>query len=282
MTYFGFLGIFLVLPILALLVVARRDAQQGRKMPVALTTWAPWTLIIAHSIIAVLWTTPWDSYLIATRVWWYKPELVTGLTFLYIPIEEYTFFVLQPILTGLWLLFVIRHSPVAEPTSINGMQLRRWVTASLALIWLAFAALLASGWQPGTYLGLLMVWAIPPMMIQSAFGADILWRHRRVALMTIIPMTLYLAAADKLAITNGIWTINPGQSLQAIGINLLGRLPLEELLFFLFTNMLVTLGITLVTSAESKVRAERWVEWAKSILQPRRSLTRIPAKSTRQ
>jgi lycopene cyclase domain-containing protein len=282
MTYFGFLAIFLVLPILALWFVARRDARLGRTMPVALTTWAPWVLVVAHSIIAVLWTTPWDSYLIATRVWWYKPELVTGLTFLYIPIEEYTFFVLQPILTGMWLLFVIRHYPVALPLQMDGLRLRRIVTAALGITWLGFAALLASGWQPGTYLGLLMIWAIPPMMIQSAFGADILWRHRKIAFMTIIPMTLYLAAADKLAITNGIWTINPAQSLQAIGINLLGRLPLEELLFFLFTNMLVTLGITLVTSAESKVRAGRWVAWFKGTLSAMRSPIQTPAKSTRQ
>jgi lycopene cyclase domain-containing protein len=282
MTYFGFLAIFLVLPIIALMLVARRDARLGRTMPVALTTWAPWTLVAAHSIIAVLWTTPWDSYLIATRVWWYQPELVTGLTFLYIPIEEYTFFVLQPILTGLWLLFVIRHYPVAAPVTLNSLRIRRIVTACLGLAWVGFAALLASGWQPGTYLGLLMIWAIPPMMIQSAFGADILWRHRRIALMTIIPMTAYLAAADKLAITNGIWTINPAQSLQAIGINLLGRLPLEELLFFLLTNMLVTLGITLVTSAESKVRADRWVAWFKSTLEGLRAPARTPAKSTRQ
>jgi lycopene cyclase domain-containing protein len=282
MTYFGFLAIFLVLPILALIVLARRDAASGRRMPSALTTWSPWVIVAAHSILAVLWTTPWDSYLIATRVWWYKPELVTGLTFLYIPIEEYTFFILQPILTGLWLLLVMRHYPVAAPITMNSVRVRRVVMVSLGIAWVAFAALLASGWQPGTYLGLLMVWAIPPMMIQSAFGADILWRHRRIILMSIIPMTAYLAAADKLAITNGIWTINPAQSLQAVGVNLLGRLPLEELLFFLLTNTLVTMGITLVTSAESKIRAERWVWWFKGTLNTLRYPAGTPAKSLRQ
>lgn len=256
MTYFGFLGVFLVVPIALLLAAAAVDTRRGRWLPDALRSWPSWVVILAHAIIAVVYTTPWDNYLVATRVWWYDPKLVTGVLIGYVPIEEYTFFVLQPILTGLWLMFLARHLPVGGQMIERGLWIRRAATIVAGVMWLGAVAMLAAGWQPGTYLGLLLVWALPPMMLQLAFGADILWRHRRLVFLSIVPMTLYLSAADKLAITTGTWTINPEQSLN---IFLLGRLPLEEFLFFFMTNALITLGVTLFAAAESQVRIQRWV-----------------------
>jgi lycopene cyclase domain-containing protein len=156
----------------------------------------------------------------------------------------------------LWLLLLARHLPVTERHITASLRLRRLTTAVIFVVWLAALAILVSGWQPGTYLGLLLVWALPPVMLQTAFGADILWSHRRIVLLSVIPMTLYLSAVDKLAITSGTWTINPEQS---VNILLLGRLPLEEFIFFFMTNTLIALGITLVTSAESRIRAESCV-----------------------
>lgn len=251
MSYFGFLAVFLVIPILLLLLAARYDAKRGITLPAALQSWPGRVIILIHVIIAVVYTTPWDNYLVATRVWWYDPNLVTGILIGYVPIEEYTFFILQPILTGLWLLLLMRHLPVAPAPAANSARIRVVATAATGMIWLASALILAAGWLPGTYLGLLLVWALPPLMLQFAFGADILWRHRRAIGLSILLMTLYLSAADKLAITSGTWTINPEQSL---GIYLLGRLPLEELLFFLMTNTLITIGTTLMLAVESHAR----------------------------
>ena len=39
-------------------------------------------------------------------------------------------------------------------------------------------------------------WALPPLAIQFAFGADILWQRARLALAGILAPTLYLSAAD--------------------------------------------------------------------------------------
>jgi lycopene cyclase domain-containing protein len=68
-------------------------------------------------VIAVVYTTPWDNYLVATGVWWYDPQLVTGLVLGWVPIEEYTFFIVQPILAGLWLLMLMRYLPAGEQGS---------------------------------------------------------------------------------------------------------------------------------------------------------------------
>ena len=110
--------------------------------------------------------------------------------------------------------------------------------------------MLVSGWEPGTYLGLELSWALLPIMLQVGFGADILWRYRRLVFWTLVPMTLYLSAADSLAIGWETWTINPAQS---TGI-LIGNLPIEEFIFFLLTNTLISFGITLILAEESHER----------------------------
>jgi lycopene cyclase domain-containing protein len=107
MTYFGFLGIFLLIPIGLLLFLILWDLNQGRAIPAALRAWPPAAAIALHVIIAVLYMTIWDNYLVAIRVWWYDPAWVTGVIIAYVPIEEYTFFILQPILAGVWLLFFL-------------------------------------------------------------------------------------------------------------------------------------------------------------------------------
>jgi lycopene cyclase domain-containing protein len=250
MTYFGFLAIFLGIPIALLITTALRDARRGKTLPAAFGNFAAWGVIALHVVIAVIWTTPWDNYLVATRVWWYDPALVTGLTLGYVPIEEYTFFVVQPIMTGLWLALLMRYLPQREATAPRP-RLRRGVTLAAGVLWLGSAALLFSGWRPGTYLGLELVWALAPIILQLGFGADILWRHRRLVLLAIIPTTLYLSAADALAIQSGTWTIDPEQSLQWY---LGGVLPVEEFIFFLLTNTLITFGMTLALAAESRQR----------------------------
>lgn len=251
MTYFGFLAQFLVIPILLLALLAWVDSRRGLTLPPALRGWPMWRVVVGHIIVALIYTTPWDNYLVATGVWSYNPDLVTGLVLGWVPIEEYTFFVLQPILTSLWLLWLARRlSPDPNPLPYSKVT-RGVLLGGLGLLWLGMAAILAAGWQPGTYLALILVWALPPVMFQCGFGADILWRHRRLIGLTLLPMTLYLSLADALAIGSGTWTIDPAQSLP---FYLGGVLPIEEFVFFLMTNVLLVLGVVLVLAHESQSR----------------------------
>lgn len=253
MTYFAFLAMFVGLPILILLVLNWRDARRGRRLPDSLRSYPAGLVLLGHIIIALIYTTPWDNYLVATGVWWYDPELVTGLTLGWVPIEEYTFFIVQPIMTGLWFLFWARRLPVPTGEKWANKRLRLGLLAAGGLLWLAMVIMLISGWSPGTYLALQLAWALPPILLQISFGADILWRYKGIVLMGLVPPTLYLAAADSVAIQAGTWTIDPDQSLHwLIG----GVLPVEEFLFFLVTNTLVIFGTTLVLAAESQVRLE--------------------------
>lgn len=249
MSYFGFLALFLGPPIVILAVSLAKTFDFSEKSNVSPPRWNPYAMLLAHIVVAVLWTTPWDNYLVATRVWWYDPALVTGLTIWYVPIEEYTFFVVQPIMTGLFLLWLMRR--VQPPVFRPKPAIRAWGTAILGVIWLIFAFTLLVGAKRFTYLSLELTWALPPIMLQVGFGGDILWQNRRLIALALFPTTLYLCIADAIAIGSGTWTISPTQSLDWL---IFGRLPLEEFLFFLLTNILIIFGMVLVLSEVSQER----------------------------
>lgn len=250
MTYFGFLLQFVCLPI-GLLLLVHWLLRRRRPLPTALLGFSPILAIAIHILLAVIYTTPWDNYLVATRVWWYDPELVTGIVLGWVPIEEYTFFILQSLFTGLWLLLLMRLIPTRDGLFAVSSPVRRWATVTSLLIWIISVVLLVAGPDSTNYLALELSWALLPLTVQLAFGADIIWRHRWLVLWAILFPTIYLSAADSLAISGGTWTIDPAQSLQQY---LGGILPIEELLFFLLTNTMLVFGMTLLLSRESQRR----------------------------
>lgn len=259
MTYFLFLAVFLGIPLLGLSILTLRDYYRPTWKQTYRQKYLPGITIAAICVIAFIYTTPWDNYLVATRVWWYDPDLVTGVVIGYVPIEEYTFFLLQPIFTGLILLLLMRYMAPSR----EGLNTRMRVSATLfiGVVWIISVALLilsftSRDWKPATYLALELAWALLPVLLQVAFGGDIIWKNRRIVLPTIIVTTLYLCFADASAISAGTWTINPDQSLN---IFLGGILPVEEFIFFLLTNVLVVFGLTLLLAEESRERANRIV-----------------------
>lgn len=251
-TYFGVLLRFLVPPLVGLAVLTALDLRRGRWLPRAFQTWSPWAVLGAHVLVAVVYTTPWDNYLVASGVWWYNPALVTGLRLGYVPVEEYTFFVLQTLLVGLWLLWWMRRLPVDAAPFVARRGLRLWTAVTLGALWVIWLVVLVTGWKPGRYMALILVWALPPLILQVAFGADILWRYRRLVLVGLLPALAYLSLVDAIAIGGGTWTINPEDTL---GLLLGGVLPLEEFAFFAVTNTLIVFGMVLVLAQESRARS---------------------------
>jgi lycopene beta-cyclase len=242
MTYFGFLIGFVGVPLVFLAFLTWRDWRRKYRLPSGLNNQPGWLVLLLHVILAVVWTTPWDNYLVASGVWFYNPELVTGITIGWVPIEEYTFFVVQTLMTGLWLLWLGRHRRVA-PMPAPWRPRLRWISGVVAgAIWVGAVAVLLAGWRPGTYLGLELAWMLPPIILQLAVGADVLWHQRRLVALALLPPMMYLVVADALAINSGTWTIAPAQT---TGVMLRGVLPLEELIFFGLTNVLIVFGMTL-------------------------------------
>ncbi|HET9914568.1 MAG TPA: lycopene cyclase domain-containing protein [Anaerolineales bacterium] len=251
MTYFGFLLRFLVIPILAFLAITYWDNKKNRQIHGFRNGRAVWIAIGVHILLAVVYTTPWDNYLVATGVWYYNPELVTGLVIGYVPIEEYTFFVLETILSGLWWWFLVHRLSLPQEKFRPNRIPVYLSTCLLALLWLVSAYLFFFGEAKWTYLSIILFWALPPIFIQLLFGADILWHYRKLVFWSIFVPGLYLSLMDILALTDTTWSIS---SSQTTGILFFGILPLEEVLFFFITNVLLTFGMTLLLAHVSQER----------------------------
>jgi lycopene beta-cyclase len=240
MTYLQFHLIFILPPILALGWWTWRSGAVGVREA---------GLLAALAAIAFVYTTPWDNYLVWRGVWGYGQERVIG-TIGYVPVEEYLFFILQPVLTGLWLFAVLR-SARWEPAA-TGRAAGWWGAAIGAALTVAGVLLLRH--DAGTYLGLILVWAAPPLAGQWAYaGREIAARMRAWAFAVGVP-TLYLWIADAVAIRQGVWAISERYTL---GPSLAG-LPLEEAVFFLVTNLLVVQGLMLFLYAPAHARAARY------------------------
>ena len=251
MTYFNFLLRFVFIPILILIAIALWDNKRKKRINGFRNGRAVWMAIVIHVILAVAYTTPWDNYLVATGVWHYNPDLVTGIVIGYVPIEEYTFFILETILAGLWWWFLARRF-TSPSTKFKPNKLLVYVsTRLLILFWLLSTYLLFFGDMRWTYLSITLFWALPAILPQLLFGADILWHYRRLVFWAIFVPGAYLSLMDIVALSETTWSISKTQT---TGILFFGILPLEEVVFFFITNVLVTFGMTLLLAEESKKR----------------------------
>jgi len=255
MTYLQFHLVFTLPPLLLLAFLTWRAFQQGRVSRAGLVA------LGVHVLLALLYTTPWDNYLVSRGVWGYGEDRVL-FTLGWVPLEEYLFFIIQTLLTGLWLLFLRRRlgGAAEAPREVP------WVRVVGALFWLGLAAVgvLALGTGKGTYFGLIAAWAAPVLALQWGFGGDLLVQRPRVLVPGFLVPTLYLWLADRLALGAGIWWISPELS---SGLHIFG-LPVEEALFFLLTNLLVVFGMLLALEprALARLRGLRGISWWRAVL----------------
>lgn len=203
------------------------------------STHKPYTLkgILLLALLALIYTTPWDNYLVAKSVWWYGKERVL-FAIGYVPFEEYCFFIIQTFLTGLWTFFCWKKSDksliVKKNPVLKVMVLCVFFTAIL------FSALMLKN-DSTFYLSLITTWALPILTLQLFFGFDHINTHFKTLVVASVPPTLYLCLADAFAIQERIWSISETFT---TGIKF-GPLPLEEAVFFLITNLMVAQGLLL-------------------------------------
>lgn len=98
------------------------------------------------------------------------------------------------------------------------------------------------------YLIHLLAWALPFILLQLGFLVHHYKEHTGAVLRAVLPPALiigvYLSVTDHLAISAGIWNFGEGRHLGVY----VGQVPLEEVLFFVLTSVLVSLGLTLFTA----------------------------------
>ena len=197
-------------------------------------------------LVALVYTTPWDAYLVRESIWWYGPERVLATLF-GVPAEEYAFFVLQTVLMGLVTVgavhaAVARRDPIPSGFAFDPSPAARRTRRRGALLFLAAALAGAACLQfdATRYLGLIVAWASPVLALIWGVAGD---RIRPLGSGLVLPIALvtgYLWVADRFAIGDGIWVISERFT---VGWAPFG-LPVEEALFFLATNLMVALGLS--------------------------------------
>lgn len=254
MTYLQFHLIF-TLPLLAVLAFFTNRLRLQGKLP-AMGLLA----LCLHVLVALIYTTPWDNYLVASGVWGYGEGRV-AFTIGWVPFEEYLFFIIQTLIVGCNLLLLA--------TRLKGrahLSHPRRIRLAGAACWslLAISGALAMGSESGRYYGLITAWAAPVIAFQWAFGGDLLLRRAKLYLTAILLPTVYLWIADALAIAAGIWWISADKT---SGWHIFG-LPLEEAIFFLLTNVLVVSGMMLFLDPAAKRRLAwfKGVTWWRGLL----------------
>jgi len=209
-------------------------------------------------VLALVYTTPWESYLISRGVWGYNSALL-GRAWR-VPVEELAFIVLQTVAVGGWLAHLRR--PGAREARMDPRRRAAGLAAGVGVSVAGLAFLMVPS---GLYMGAIMVWAGPVLAVQWGFGGAILVRHRWRVLAGVAVPTLYFSVADRLAIEAGIWYIS---GTHTTGLGVLG-LPVEEGLFFLTTTVFVVQGLILLDWAWERydldgVLARRRVPWPSS------------------
>lgn len=229
MSYLNFLLIFLIPPLFTGAYFFYKSKSIQKKYA--------FTGMTVLATLALIYTTPWDNFLVANKVWWYGPDRVLG-TIGYVPIEEYCFFILQTYMTGFWTFLLWLKSDKSK-LPLKNMTLKSSVV--LILLVAEIFSLLMLKFDSSFYLGLILSWSLPIVLIQLLAGFGYIATHFRTFLIAFGVPSLYLCLADAYAIYDGIWDISKDFT---IGINF-GPLPLEEATFFFMTNIMVAQGLLL-------------------------------------
>ena len=220
MSYINFVTIYLFLPATVLFFASKKRGKL-------------WLIgLLIHLFIALIYTIPWDSFLIKNDIWYYDRNYIF-LTIFSIPLGEYFFMILQTILVCL----------IIKPEKLkfdNKTKLKFSLTGGIIALCILLAGLLAFQYNKSRYLSLILLWAAFPLGIQLTFGLKILKDNIIWISTYCLPMSCYFSVIDSFALGK-IWTISDKTSL---GIKI-GNIPIEESLFFLFTTLFILNGMCL-------------------------------------
>lgn len=90
--------------------------------------------------------------------------------------------------------------------------------------------------QNTNYLFHLLVWMLPVIALQWGIAWRVFLQNKKAVFLPPVIIGTYYALADSVAVNAGVWHFDPEQIL---GI-FVGPLPIEEILFFYITALLVS------------------------------------------
>jgi len=213
---------------------------------------APWRASVGAAflvilVIVVAFTTPWDNYAVAQGIWSF-PGGRHAFRLWHLPVEEYCFFIIQSVevlllchgLTGLAGFHQAFTPPLNSPGVITGLGV---VAALWAFTGLRFGRRLPRRAQ---YLFHLLYWFGPVVAFQWVLAAPLLLANLSAIVPATAIVSLWLTLADLAAVRQGIWEFD---ETQILGVKWRNRLPVEEILFFFVSSLLVAQAYVMLAPA---------------------------------
>lgn len=200
-------------------------------------------------IMALVYTTPWDNYIIYNGGWTFPEDRLLGVIG-YVPVEEYMFFVIQSILTSLWVLLCIRWSIPCVNFNFNKKTylLIRWIPILVLGIVTVLGYKMVVPGEQTFYLGCLLCWVSPVIMFLWYGAGNLFVKNIVPSAIAVVGSTLYLCWVDLIALKNNVWHINEATSFNVFVVE---HLPSEEAFFFFIVNLLLVLAFTAFDKARS-------------------------------
>jgi lycopene cyclase domain-containing protein len=236
MSYVVFLVLFVLIPSAGLLLLLKGRGLEKTNPGLLRWHWKGTAILAA---IAFLWTTPWDNYIVAQGVWSYGADRVLAVIG-YVPLEEYGFFILMPLFNSALFACLFLEKASVRSGWREGQIKSRLFAFAIGAVLMALAAKLHSG-ESYTYLSAILLWFVPPLVLQWVFDPQALLNRLGVLLPATLLPTLYFSVVDGFAIQQGIWTIHAATR---TGLEM-GLLPVEEACFFFITSLLLAQGLIL-------------------------------------
>lgn len=220
MNYLSFLVLFTIIPSSIFIVILWRTFE-----------WDYVKVLLFVSLIAFSATSLWDNYAVYSGIWFFPEERTLGIKLFYVPIEEYMFFFLQTYTTGLFQLLYMKLY-----RKIKTRNLKNFSASSNSLLFLKSDEVIKLPFGEMNYLFHLLSWAGFFIFIQYLFGRKKIFKYKDFIFFPSIIMTVYFSVCDSISIGHGIWSFDKTQTIGTLVYNV----PLEEIIFFLCTNLLIT------------------------------------------
>jgi len=181
---------------------------------------------------------PWDVCFTYYKIWGFNPQYLTGLTWLYLPIEEWLFFLCIPYAC----IFIYHAFTTLYPSWILSLKNTRLIT----LLLLVLSAVLCLGninkWYSFVNYGL----AVLILGIAYKYFRHILQRFYPCYLIILIPFFIVNGVLTGSFIKDEVVWYNPNQNLNLH----IGTIPIEDVMY----NLTMLLIILLVMSYCKKIK----------------------------
>jgi lycopene cyclase domain-containing protein len=215
----------------------------------------PWTreevAAFGWVLLAVMaFTTPWDNLAAKWGIWGFPREKYRWRIG-YLPVEEYTFFLLQSANVMLAMRALFHFFPdwqTGRETAIGKLTLIflaasviPWIFVAFQLRWLRRKA------GPCVNYAIHLAWFLPVIYGQWILAPPLFWGHAGLLALLTAAFGVYYTLADLAAVRAGTWFFDDKQ---ITGAKLGGILPWEEIAFFFLTSLLVAQSYLLLLPEE--------------------------------